>query len=154
MLERDEGDTIGTKDLGGQARVDPVAVGKTNPRARLAFAKLVSKEVQLRADTWPEIDEARWMILLDIFIAQGEGRDTPFMSAAHASNVSVSTGQRHLHRMIETGLIEPYRSELDQRVTHVRLTRQGLDLVGRMLEEIGSFRMRALGAGKAASPAD
>tara|TARA_R110000782_G_scaffold268689_1_gene365594 strand:- start:127743 stop:128177 length:435 start_codon:yes stop_codon:yes gene_type:complete len=109
----------------------------------LNLAKLVSKEIHLRTDVTPKIDEAHWMILLDIFVAQSEGRVTPFMSAAHASNVSVSTAQRHIHRMTKAGLVEQHRSAIDQRVTHVGLTDRGLLLVSKTLEAMNALRASA-----------
>jgi DNA-binding MarR family transcriptional regulator len=109
----------------------------------LPFARQVGRELRLRAKAMPQINESRWMILLDVYLAMGQTRDTPFMSAAHASNVAVSTAQRHIHEMIASGLIAQRRSGQDQRITHIRLTDDGLRLVGKMLGEIRRLRARS-----------
>lgn len=113
--------------------------------ALLAFARTISRELRLRSDIMPHIDEPRWMILLDIYLAMSEDRDTPFMSAAHASSAPVSTAQRYIHEMTEAGLIAQHRSGQDQRVTLVILTGQGRDLVTQALERMATLRGRSQG---------
>lgn len=112
----------------------------TSEATLLASARLIAREIRLRTDLAPRIDEARWMILLDIYLAMGDGRDTPFMSAAHASNVAVSTAQRYIHEMIAHGLIAQHRSGADQRVTHISLTEYGQTLIERALKGMASLR--------------
>ena len=105
-------------------------------------ARMASREMRLRARLAPGIDEARWMILLDIYLAMDEGRETPFMSAAHASNVAVSTAQRYVHEMITDGLIVQHKSGADQRVSHVALSATGIALVTQILEAVIALQAR------------
>jgi DNA-binding MarR family transcriptional regulator len=112
------------------------------PGPLLAFARLLDRELRLRAERFPLIDEARWLILLDIYLAAGAARDTPFMSAAHASSAPLSTAQRHLHEMIAAGLISQHRWGPDQRITHVCLTDRGLALVNDALSRTMALRAK------------
>lgn len=107
------------------------------------LARLIGRELRARAELLPQIDEARWMILLDIYLAMSESRDTPFMSAAHASSAAVSTAQRYIHEMIENGLIVQRRSGQDQRIMHVSLTDKGRDMVRRALTRMMELRRRS-----------
>ena len=125
----------------GNAESNKVSPGGPD-RELLPFARLVDRELRLRCAAMPQINESRWMILLDVYLAMGQTRDTPFMSAAHASNVAVSTAQRYIHEMIASGLIAQRRSSLDQRITHISLTDDGLRLVGKMLDVIRTLRAR------------
>ena len=109
-------------------------------------AHLASREIRLRAQLAPQLDEARWMILLDIYLAMADGRETPFMSAAHASSVAVSTAQRYIHEMIADGLIAQHKSGTDQRVSHLILTSEGQAVMTRILEATTALRAR-LGPG-------
>ena len=109
----------------------------------LRFGKLVARELRLRRELTVRLDDAHWMILLEICLATSEGRDTPFMSAAHASNVPISTAQRYIHEMIDTGLIVQHPSNDDQRVRLVSLTASGMDLVTQILSQTMALRNRA-----------
>ncbi|WEK45161.1 MAG: MarR family winged helix-turn-helix transcriptional regulator [Candidatus Andeanibacterium colombiense] len=117
--------------------------GGTTPDGQLLpFAKALGRELRMRSELDPLLDDARWMILLDIYLAMGEAREIPFMSAAHASRVAVSTAQRYIHEMIDAGLIEQHRSGADQRITHVSLTGAGIGLVQKMLSDAAALRAR------------
>lgn len=105
-------------------------------------ARLANREIRLRTQLAPRIDEARWMILLDIYLAMAEGRETPFMSAAHASSVAVSTAQRYIHEMIADGLVAQHKSGTDQRVSHLILTAEGQAVMARILEATNALRQR------------
>ena len=107
------------------------------------FGKLVARELRLRTELNARLDDARWMILLEIYLAMREQRDIPFMSAAHASSVAISTAQRYIHEMIEAGLIFQHQSEGDQRIRHVSLTESGLSLVALILDQTMALRARA-----------
>ncbi len=144
MLDNER--TIGSSgDEEGRPRDDDaVGVGSVSRpiEALLPLARQIAREIRLRSEMLEAIDEPRWMILLDIYLAMGDARDTPFMSAAHASSAPVSTAQRYIHDMIEAGLIIQHRSGADQRVTHVSLTPDGLALVGRTLGRVMELRSR------------
>ena len=153
MFERDEavsairGDHIpSVRSRDAMPDID-VAVSSGSPMdpaksALLPFAKLLVRELRLRNDLHSQIDEPRWMILLDIYIAMSEGRDTPSMSAAHASSVPVSTAQRYIRDMIEAGLLDQQRSNQDQRITNVSLTPASIDLVNQALIDLQALRNR------------
>ncbi len=104
------------------------------------LARRLAREARIRTEQLPDIDEARWMILLDIYVAMRSARDTPFMSAAHASSVPTSTAQRYIHEMTSRGLILQERSGKDQRTTHVRLTEEAMALIDQVLRRIEGLR--------------
>ena len=108
----------------------------------LHFGKLVARELRLRTELTAPLDDARLMILLEIYLAMSEARETPFMSAAHASNVPISTAQRYIHEMIDAGLIVQHPSSDDQRVRLVSLTASGMDLVTQILSRTMALRAR------------
>lgn len=120
-----------------------IAAGVTPDGQLLPFAKALGRELRMRSELDPLLDDARWMILLDIYQAMAETRETPFMSAAHASRVAVSTAQRYIHEMIDGGLIEQHRSGADQRITHVSLTAAGVGLIQKMLIDVTALRARS-----------
>jgi DNA-binding MarR family transcriptional regulator len=109
----------------------------------LRLGKLLARELRLRTELSARLDDARWMILLEIYLAMRELRDIPFMSAAHASGVPISTAQRYIHEMTDAGLIFQHQSEDDQRIRHVSLTQSGLDLVALILDRTMALRTRA-----------
>ena len=74
-------------------------------RHNVAAAHLANYELTLRKQLAARIDELRRMILLDIYLAMGDGREAALMSAVHASTVEVSTAQRDVHEMIADELI-------------------------------------------------
>jgi DNA-binding MarR family transcriptional regulator len=108
----------------------------------LTLARRITREYQLRREVMPQIDEPRWMILLEIFTCTAEGREIPFMSAAHAAGVAISSGQRYVHNLVDTGLVIQHRSVADQRVTLVKLSRIGAVLVEETLATLADKRGR------------
>ncbi len=106
----------------------------------MPIARLMARELRLRNEI--QIDEPRWMILLELFVALGEAREVPFMSAAYASSAPVSTAQRYIHDMVKAGLLKQSRSGVDQRVTHVELTEAGRDMVSQILARTQALRAR------------
>lgn len=70
--------------------------------------------------------EAAWEILLELFIAHHEGRDTAIKTACHASTVPQTTALRYIAHLVERGLAVRRPHPQDSRCTHLRLSERGL----------------------------
>jgi hypothetical protein len=70
-----------------------------------------------------------WDMLLDLYVAQADGREISVSSACLASGAPGTTGLRWLTRLEEAGLVQRHRDLIDQRLTYVRLT---TDCIGRI----------------------
>lgn len=114
----------------------PIEIGRKAPAARIVAipetALAVAREIYqsrrkrerfLAADLF---GEPTWDILLDLFIAAGEGRRVPTTSACIGANVPPTTALRWL-RILETrGLVEREDDGRDGRRTFVCLTECGV----------------------------
>lgn len=79
--------------------------------------------------------EPAWEMLLELFIQFAGGARVSTKSLVIASGAPDTTGMRVIDRLEEAGLVERSPSQLDKRVTHVGLTRQGVVAVGQVLME-------------------
>ncbi len=73
-------------------------------------------------------------ILLDLFVARGEGRRVPTTSACIGAHVPPTTALRWLRLLEGHGMVEREEDERDGRRTFVRLSTKGMDLVGKFLD--------------------
>jgi hypothetical protein len=79
--------------------------------------------------------EPAWEMLLELFIQFAGGARVSTKSLVIASGAPDTTGLRVIDRLEEAGLVERSPSQLDKRVTHVSLTKQGVVAVGMVLME-------------------
>lgn len=102
----------------------------------LTLARVLYAERRRRDRTFPcdIFGEPSWDILLDLFIATGEGRRVPTTSACIGAHVPPTTALRWLRLLEGHGLIEREEDERDGRRTFVRLSKKGMDLVGMYLD--------------------
>jgi predicted transcriptional regulator len=112
--------------------------------ARAIYAGRRRRERFLAADLF---GEPTWDILLDLFIAAGEGRRVPTTSACIGANVPPTTALRWL-RILETrGLVEREDDGRDGRRTFVCLTARGTaamsDLMVNCQGTLGSLKPTA-----------
>jgi hypothetical protein len=70
--------------------------------------------------------EPAWDILLDLYIAHGEGKDVSVSSACIGSAAPPTTGLRWLGLLADQGLVEREHDTEDQRRVLVRLTERAL----------------------------
>ncbi|NQX94518.1 MAG: winged helix DNA-binding protein [Erythrobacter sp.] len=110
---------------------DPVAIDPGEQRerfaemARVAYAKRRKRTV-IFGD--PELfGEPAWDILLDLYIAQVEGKAVSVSSACIGSASPPTTGLRWLGVLAEQGLLHREHDPQDQRRVLVRLTDKALD---------------------------
>ncbi|MBV9840401.1 MAG: MarR family transcriptional regulator [Sphingomonadaceae bacterium] len=68
-----------------------------------------------------------WEMLLDLYVREARGVETGVSSLGLASGAPPSTALRWLTNLERRGLVERYRSQNDQRVRYVRLTRTALE---------------------------
>jgi hypothetical protein len=80
--------------------------------------------------------EPAWDILLDLFIAQGEGKPVSVSSACIGSAAPATTGLRWLGVLADQGLILRENDPEDQRRVLVRLTPRGLAALERFFDEV------------------
>jgi hypothetical protein len=78
--------------------------------------------------------EPAWDILLDLFIAQGEGKDVSVSSACIGSAAPPTTGLRWLGVLTDEGLVLRENDAEDNRRVLVRLTPAGLAAMERFFE--------------------
>lgn len=78
--------------------------------------------------------EPAWDILLDLYIAQGEGKQVSVSSACIGSAAPATTGLRWLSVLAEQGLVMRENDPEDHRRVLVRLTRAGVTAMDRFFE--------------------
>lgn len=69
--------------------------------------------------------EAAWEILLELFIARLEQRDTPVKTACLASTVPQTTALRYIAHLVERGLVVRRPHPQDSRCTYLDLSEEG-----------------------------
>ena len=124
--------------------VEPAGVqAPAREPATLALARMIYAERRRRDRTFPAdiFGEPSWDILLDLFVARGEGRRVPTTSACIGAHVPPTTALRWLRLLEGHGLVEREEDERDGRRTFVRLSTKGMDLVGNFLD---ASRLRGL----------
>lgn len=103
----------------------------------LALARMIYALRRKRATIFGNADlfsEPAWDILLDLFIAQGEGKDVSVSSACIGSAAPPTTGLRWLGVLTDEGLVLRENDAEDNRRVLVRLTPAGLAAMERFFE--------------------
>jgi DNA-binding MarR family transcriptional regulator len=77
-------------------------------------------------------------MLLDLFIADCEGRKITVKSVCIAADVPTTTALRHLRWLSEQGLVDRLNHPRDARSTHVRLSESGCAAMVGYLEALAS----------------
>lgn len=126
------GETVGRR---GGARADKAASRPAIPQAGLvaarnAYAGRRRRERFLAADLF---GEPTWDILLDLYIAAGEGRSVPTTSACIGAHVPPTTALRWLRVLEARGLVEREDDGADGRRTFVCLTSQGIEAMNGLM---------------------
>jgi DNA-binding transcriptional ArsR family regulator len=113
-----------------------VPVPPTRESPALTLARMLYAERRRRDRSFPAdiFGEPSWDILLDLFVARGEGRRVPTTSACIGAHVPPTTALRWLRLLEGHGLVEREEDERDGRRTFVRLSAKGMDLVGKFLD--------------------
>ncbi len=132
---------------------DAAEHGKTTPPAptmpsarplrpsgdHLALARKAYSLRRKRASLFGNPDlfgEPAWDILLDLFIAQGEGKQVSVSSACIGSASPPTTGLRWLGVLADAGLIVRENDPADHRRVLVRLTPAGTAAMERFFDEV------------------
>lgn len=76
-----------------------------------------------------------WDMMLDLFIAEGEGRETPVMNLCLSSQVPETTTLRWVKTLEQAGIVIRQRDEHDQRRVLVRLSPDAARALAAYLEE-------------------
>lgn len=111
----------------------PVAVVDTSrtalPGAQLAAWAVMARrlrEVVIGDDLF---SDPAWDILLDLYAALDRGDRVPATSIASMAGVPASTGRRWARKLVERGFLEREKDRRDHRLTYVRLTAKGRDIM-------------------------
>lgn len=108
-------------------------------RSHLALARKAYALRRKRAALFGNPDlfgEPAWDILLDLFIAHGEGKSVSVSSACIGSASPPTTGLRWLGVLADEGLVVRENDPEDNRRVMVRLTRAGLAAMERFFEAV------------------
>nr|WP_236704453.1 MarR family transcriptional regulator [Sphingomonas sp. ATCC 31555] len=78
--------------------------------------------------------EPAWDMLLELFIAEAEGRPTPVKNLCLAACASVSTALRRLDCLVEAGLVGKVDDATDARRSLIQLTDRGMGVMTMLLQ--------------------
>jgi hypothetical protein len=118
----------------------PSPVRSGLPRNHLALARKTYALRRKRASIFGNPDlfgEPAWDILLDLYIAEGEGKDVSVSSACIGSAAPPTTGLRWLGVLADEGLVVRENDPTDHRRVLVRLTAAGRAAMDRFFEAVG-----------------
>ena len=124
------------------APVNEVTERPRPPRSANAYLVLARKAYALRRKRAaifgnPDLfGEPAWDILLDLFIAQGEGKPVSVSSACIGSASPATTGLRWLGVLADEGLVVRENDLEDHRRVLVRLTRTGSAAMERFFDAV------------------
>lgn len=120
--------------------VDPAAARPARPaRSRLALARKTYALRRKRANFFGNPDlfgEPAWDILLDLYIAAGEGKPVSVSSACIGSATPATTGLRWLGVLTDEGLVVRENDPQDHRRVLVRLTSSGQAAMDRFFDAV------------------
>lgn len=118
------------------------AIRSQRPERRyLAHARQIYAMRRKRAAIFgnPELfGEPAWDILLDLYIAHGDGKEVSVSSACIGSAAPPTTGLRWLGVLAEEGLVVRENDREDHRRVLVRLTRAGITAMERFFDSLAS----------------
>jgi hypothetical protein len=130
-------------EVGGRAEQGDGATAATRParpaRSRLALARKAYALRRKRANIFGNPDlfgEPAWDILLDLYIAAGEGKNVSVSSACIGSAAPATTGLRWLSVLTAEGLLVRENDAEDQRRVLVRLTPFGAAAMDRFFDAV------------------
>ncbi|WP_233996698.1 MarR family winged helix-turn-helix transcriptional regulator [Porphyrobacter sp. CACIAM 03H1] len=118
----------------------PASVRSSRPgHSHLVLARKIYALRRKRASIFGNPDlfgEPAWDILLDLYIAQGEGKQVSVSSACIGSAAPATTGLRWLSVLADQGLVVRENDPEDHRRVLVRLTGAGLTAMDRFFEAV------------------
>ena len=87
------------------------------------IARTMVAQVRSRATYLPEVacGDPEWLMLLELFIASGSGRQVTVSNLCAASGVPSTTALRHIGLLERNGLLIRTPAAKDRRISHVRL---------------------------------
>lgn len=109
------------------------------PHDHLSLARKAYAMRRKRAAIFGNIDlfgEPAWDILLDLYIALGEGKNVSVSSACIGSAAPPTTGLRWLGVLADEGLVVRENDAADHRRVLVRLTPAGIAAMERFFDEL------------------
>lgn len=131
--------THGDERAGGDATA---SVPVRSPKNQLALARKAYALRRKRTAIFGNAElfgEPAWDILLDLFIAQAEGKAVSVSSACIGSAAPATTGLRWLGVLADEGLVVRENDAEDQRRVLVRLTARGVSAMERYFNEVESL---------------
>jgi DNA-binding MarR family transcriptional regulator len=106
-----------------------------SPEACHAAARRLLKMYRTRATALGDLcSDAPWIMLLDLYVAHYLKRDIGISSVCIASLAPPTTALRHLHILIDQGLVRRIRPEHDARLVYVELTPKGMKTMTKLVD--------------------
>lgn len=120
------------RPLGGLAEVD-----RSAEKRLAALARRYLQARERRTASAPDLfGDPTWEMLLDLAIAEFEGRHVSVKSACHGSGVPCSTALGYVGRLQEAGFIYRVGDVNDRRRTFIKPTGRARELVARWLHDV------------------
>ena len=120
---------------GSERLVRPARLALPDPR----LVRRIIRQRQLRARFFDPalFADPAWDMLLDLFIATGDGKRVPVTSACIGAAVPTSTALRWITQMEEAGLVERQDDNTDRRRAFIVLSDSTMTSMARYFEAIG-----------------
>lgn len=100
-----------------------LAAPPDDPDALHRIARAIVAQIRSRQAYLPEVrcEDPEWLMLLELFIASGSGRQVTVSNLCAASGVPSTTALRHIGLLERNGLLIRTPAAKDRRISHVRL---------------------------------
>ncbi len=101
----------------------------------VAYARHLYRMRRKRDALFPGLfADPAWDMMLDLFVAYVEGRQTCVSSVCIAAAVPPTTGLRWITKLVEEGVFERHEDALDRRRTYVALSSKAFQKLSLLLE--------------------
>lgn len=125
-------------DLAAMAEALTLSESVPPVMARLTARTEIRRVAVRHAIFGPSIDEASWMMLLDLYLAIAADRRVSISSLCLASRVPPTTALVRVRTMAHSGLIRRERDRRDARRHWASLTPTSIEMLGRYFVAVSS----------------
>lgn len=108
------------------------------PDSLVGIAVALLEQIDRREAFLPgaEFEDPQWLMTLELFVADEEGRAISVSSLCLASGVPPTTALRHIRSLEAKGIFERSSHPSDRRISHVRLSQAARTQVARYLASL------------------
>lgn len=114
--------------------------------AEVARSEIAARNIRVKFLPSDMFAEGGWNILLDLFVAEDEGHKVSITDACIASSLPPTTALRHIHLLVERGLVHRAKDRTDNRREHLFLSvfgRESIRATLAAMHEIGCRHRRS-----------